>query len=111
MNTYRLRVRPIQRLTRTGWNTPGLSSEPLIGQLTEGSLRELSSEDSYHWLIVVKMTRETHEQAVDELLLAVQRLGFEVVNAWADRAVEGAFLGLAGGGTAGSGSGMPILRP
>jgi len=113
MNTYRLGVRPSQRLALGGRRTAALSSEQLMTQLPGTSVRELSSDDSYHWLVDLELTRDTHEQALNEIIIAVQRLGFDVVNAWvtewADRAVEGALIGLAGGGTAGSASGNAEL--
>jgi hypothetical protein len=108
MNTYRLRVRPIPRLAHAGWYASALSSERLMAELAGASVRGLSGDDSYHWLVDLQLGRETHEEALNEIFIALQRLGFEVVNAWvtewADRAVQGALLGFAGGGTAGSAS-------
>jgi hypothetical protein len=113
MNTYQLRVRPIHRLTSFGWHSPELDTGHLASQLPGVSVRGLSSENACHWVIDLQLARDTHDQALNEIFVAVQLLGFEVVNAWvtewADRTIEGALLGLAGGGTAGSASGNADL--
>src|ERR1700727_1131823 len=109
MNTYRLRVRRIPRLARFSWCVSALSAEHLTTQLPDASVREVSGDDSYYGVVELQLSRDTHEEALNEILLAIQLLGFEAVNAsvteWADRAVEGALLGFAGGGTAGAASG------
>jgi hypothetical protein len=108
MNTYQLRVRPIHRLTSHGWHSPELNTGHLVSHLPGVNVRGLSSEDPYHWVVDLQLARGTHDDALNEIFVAVQLLGFEVVNAWvtewADRSVEGALLGLAGGGTAGAAS-------
>jgi hypothetical protein len=113
MNTYRLNIRPSARLAITGWMTPTLTPDAIAAHLGDVTVRELSSTDSYNWVLDLELAEPSHDEALNAIFIAVQQLGFEVLDAyvteWADRAAELALLGLAGGGIAGSSSRDPDI--
>ncbi len=113
MNSYRLHIRPTARLAMAGWMQPTLTPDDVAAHLSSVTLRELSSADSYTWTLDLELAAPSHDEALNAIFVAVQQLGFEVLNAyvteWVDRATELALLGLVGGGVVGSSSGDPDL--
>lgn len=103
MNTYRILVQPNLRFPSA------LTEEALTEVLTDAAVRELSTTASGHSIIDVQLKRPTHQEALNDILFAVQQLGYlwleGEVREWTDATVSGALLGALGGyGTAGSAS-------
>jgi hypothetical protein len=104
MNTYRLQLQPLNY----GVAASGVARaiENAIVQTLDGAaIRELSHAHR-SWTLDVQVERPSHQVALNEIFIAVQRLGFSVLNTtvteWTDRAVETAVAGAFGGGGIGS---------
>ena len=105
MNTYRLRLSHDPRYLTGYGQTPSLRVEA-IAELVDGvAIRELTALEWGDSVLDVALARPSHDQALDELVLAAAQLGFNYVNAtvseWADRAAEAALLGAFGAGGVG----------
>jgi hypothetical protein len=101
---YRLKLQPLL------WSPPVLTPELLAGRLPDDSaIMEFGPQPSGSHLvnIVLQRDRDSHEDALNELLLAAQELGYTFVESEitkvADRAIEMA-VGLGSMGGLGAGS-------
>jgi hypothetical protein len=105
-NTYEVRIRPtaVRALMQLG--AQPFSPEVLGRSLAGATIRQLSQEEWGDYTLTLHLQRETHEQALNEILLAVQEYGYWIVagtvNEWANAAGQAAFAGVLGGGAIGS---------
>jgi hypothetical protein len=113
--TYRINVRPLHPYTpRLGLRS--LTAERIAERLGDGVVWPVIENGYLDLMILVDMTRESHEAALAKLLVAIQIEGWDIVNAtitqWTDRLVEGAIAGGATGGGIGmttKSDGMTLL--
>jgi hypothetical protein len=100
---YKLKLRPLV------WSPAALTPEALAGRLaSDASIRSLS-EESWGHVADIALERDSHQEALNELLTAAQELGYSFAEAEitkvADRALEMAFGGgITGAGVVGSSS-------
>ncbi len=91
------------------WNPAALTPETLAGRLaSDASIRSMT-EQAWGHMADIALERESHQEALNELLIAAQELGYSFVEAEitkvADRALEMAFGGgITGAGVVGSSS-------
>lgn len=97
--SYKVKLEPML------WSPPALTPELLAGRLAgDAVIREFSSHPSGAHIVNVGLQRDrdSHEEALNELLLAAQELGYMLVEAEitkvANRAIEMAVAGLGVGG-------------
>jgi hypothetical protein len=106
--TYRIRVHP-QRHHGLLQGLQPLSGDSLVNSIEGVVVRELVQGNHGELLIDVRLQRPSHEQALNEILIAVQELGYSWLQAtiteWADNALGGFVLGGLGCGAAGASSG------
>lgn len=102
--TYHIRVRP-QLLAPA---VSSLTAESFLERLAGLAVHEILTNSSGEALVHLELRRASHEDALNEILAAVQQLGYTWLEArvfeWADKALIGAVAGALGGGTAGSAS-------
>jgi hypothetical protein len=97
--SYKVKLEPML------WSPPALTPELLAGRLAgDAVIREFASHPSGAHVVNIGLhcARDSHEEALNELLLAAQELGYAFAEAEitkiADRAIETAVAGLGGGG-------------
>ncbi len=107
-HAYAVQVRPRQ-LHRLAPPVRPLSAELLSSAIDGLRVRQITSFDNGDQAIDVELARDSHEQALNEILIAVEQLGYSWLKAsvteWADNALAGAIFGCAGGGSVGASSG------
>jgi hypothetical protein len=107
-HTYRIRVQP-QRYHGLLHGLQPLSANSLVNSIEGVVVRELVNGNPGELSIDLQLQRLSHEQALNEILVAVQELGYSWLQAtiteWADNAVGGFVLGGLGCGAAGASSG------
>jgi len=106
-NTYKLVVRPRLHFVLPG-RGPLLTEGMVLEALTGVVIHELSEDELGNRTLHVELPRESDAEALDALVLFVERLGFSVlevtVNEWASQILERGLVGLLGGGTLGAAS-------
>jgi hypothetical protein len=106
-HTYTVRIQP-QRHHLLASMAP-LSNESLANAIEGAIVHSIVPGDRGGHDLHVQLQRPTHEEALNDLLVAVQRFGYSWVEAtvteWADNMLAGFLLGGLGGGTAGASSG------
>lgn len=111
MNTYRLQIQPDVRHALAGQAVPSLTEDAVAQNLAGVVIRELATTGWGPSAIDLHLQRPTHEEALNDIAVAVQELGYSIVEAtvseWADALVEGAVIGALGGGAIGSASQDP----
>jgi len=111
-HTYRIRIQPQHHYSLIAHQVPQLSADNLVRALSGVVVREISSGDYGDYFVDVQLQRESHEQALNEILAAVQNFGYSWLEAtateWADQTLGGALAGGVGGGIAGGESGGPV---
>lgn len=98
MKTYKLVVNPDVRLAVYGFLS--LTEDVLAEEISDIIVRELS-ETHFGWHVVdVELRRRSDAEALDEIVLALERLGFSLIEAtvskWASLAAERVLGGLGG---------------
>jgi hypothetical protein len=100
MHTYRLIARPNIHFLGTNL-TEAFLEEAIAGAV----VRELTVDAQGHHTVDLQLARDSDEQALDEIVSLLERLGFSILEAtvseWASEVFEGAVVGLLGGGTLG----------
>jgi hypothetical protein len=117
MNTYRVRIQQDFRDFSHPWGVAPLDGESIRQSLKGATIRELSSDGFGTYTLDIALQRPEHVEAMNEILEVLQVSGYTVVNGvatqWASSVVEGAFVGVMGGGllgtTADNGWGALIL--
>lgn len=111
-HTYRVRITPQRYYGLIAHQVPALSVESLSSSLTGVVVREISSGDYGDYFVDVQLQRDSHEQALNEILVTVQNLGYSwlegTVTEWANQTIAGAFAGGGVGGIAGGESAGPV---
>jgi hypothetical protein len=102
--TYRVNVRPLYPYSpRLGLHP--LTAERVAERLGEGLVSDVIENAYLDFTVVADLPRESHDAALQELLVALQMQGWEIVNAtiteWTDRMGEGLLGGGGIGGTIG----------
>jgi hypothetical protein len=101
--TYKLKLQPLV------WSPATLTPETLAGRLAgDASIRSVT-EQAWGHVADIALERDSHHEALNELLIAAQELGYSFVEAEitkvADRALEMALGGgITGAGVVGSSS-------
>ncbi len=98
-STYRVRLSPaVLQLAGTG-----LSRDSLERSIAGVVVREVINERFGNHVLDLELTRNSHEEALNEILIAAQQLGYSIVEAtvseWADQLIEQAAAGALGAGT------------
>jgi hypothetical protein len=105
MKTYRLVVRPDIRLAAHGLLSP-LTEDALTQAISDIALRELSEAHFGGQVVDVALRRQDDAEALGEIVAALERLGFSLVEAtvseWASGMAVKA-MGAAGGFVVGAG--------
>jgi hypothetical protein len=108
-HTYRVRIQRQRHYALIAHQLPALSQETLVQALGGAIVREISQGDHGNYFVDLQLRRDSHEQALNEILIAVQNVGYSWVEAtvteWADETASGALAGFVGGGIAGGSSG------
>jgi hypothetical protein len=105
MKTYKLVVQPDIRLVAHGLLS--LTEDALMQEISDIVVRELS-ETHFGWRVVdVELRRQDDAEALDEIVAALERLGFSLVEVtvskWAS-AMAGKVVGAVGGFAVGAGA-------
>lgn len=104
MKTYKLVVSPDVRLAAHGLLS--LTEDVLVEEISDIVVRELSETHFGRHVVDVELRRQDDAEALDEITLALERLGFSLVEAtvskWASLAA-GRVLGGLGGFAVGAG--------
>jgi hypothetical protein len=114
MNTYRLLVQShdVPYLV-TRWSASALTKERLSQSLAGVAVRDLSEAGTGRYLLELQLQRPSHDQALSDILVALQQLGYSIVEAmvseWVSAVVQGLLLGAASGGAVGSASRDPRI--
>lgn len=103
MSNYRIRAR---RHTHPRLGGQGLSPQDFAWLLPDAEVASLVEEGSFA-IIELRLRRESHLEALNEILGALQRLGYSVlestVSEWVDASVQTALtVAIAGAGSAGA---------
>jgi hypothetical protein len=97
MNIYRVHVRSCDQFEVIGVHAPALTEEAVVQALGGVIIHELNVVAPGQLEMALELGRPTHEEALNDILLAAQQLGYAWVNAtvseWADAMVERAVLG------------------
>ncbi len=106
MNTYSLRLRPAGYYGVTRWGPPSLAAETVTDALEGSVVRSLVADTTGGLNLDLQLQRPSHEQALDDIVVALQQIGWNVIDVtvteWVDSAVQGIVLGGLGFGAAGS---------
>lgn len=106
-HTYRVRIQPSRYYGLL--QVPPLTHESLVAAIEGVVVHELSRDEHGNNFVNVELQRSSHEEALNEILVAVQQLGYSWLEAsvteWTDHAVGGFFFGSLGGGSAGVSTG------
>jgi hypothetical protein len=111
MTLYRVRAR---RHTHPRLGSEGISRAAIEWLISDALLARVEEIDSLHVDVALHLDREDHLEAANEVIEALQRLGYSVVNLEVDELVshtaETAFLSALGiGGTAHAKTKNPLL--
>ena len=93
MSTYELRVMPplFPRMLR-GTGASQITADLLAEQLTDAVITELVENGYRDYSLALDLKRESHEDALNDILAVVQRLGYTEINGtiteWTTRTVE-----------------------
>jgi hypothetical protein len=103
VNTYSLRVQPDSPI----WRPPALTEDLLLRSFASVVIRDLTPTEDGGYDLDLVLDRPSHVEAVNEILLVLQQLGYSVlggmVREWASSTIEWAVgTALGGGGAAGS---------
>ena len=83
-----------------------MTADAVARSLAGVTIRELSATEWGQYVVDLQLQRANHDEALNEIFLAFQQLGFSLVEAtvseWVNAAVEGAVLGTLGCGAVGS---------
>jgi hypothetical protein len=111
MNTYRFHASRAPQFWDYG-ATPTLSTDDIVQSLAGAAVHELIAYTNGGYDVHVQLDRANHADALTELETALLQLGFNIVQAeiteLVTAALEGAFLGGAGGGALGSATKDPF---
>jgi hypothetical protein len=111
MNTYRLRLRPAGYYGVTRWGPPSLSAETVADALPGAVIRSLVADTTGGLDLDLQLQRPSHKQALDDIAVALQQIGWNIVEAmvteWVNATAQGIVLGGLGFGAAGSASHDP----
>ena len=106
MKTYRLVVRPDIRLAAHGLLSPFLTEDALTQEVSDIVVRDLSQAHFGAQVVDVELQRQDDAEALNEIVAALERLGFSFVEAtvskWAS-SVATKVIGAAGGFALGAG--------
>ena len=107
-HTYRVRVQP-ERYYGLLHGVPPLTSESLTRAIEGVVVHEIAQGEHGDSFVDLQIHRPSHEEALNEILVAVQQLGYSWLEAsvteWTDNALAGLFVGGGACGTAGFSSG------
>ncbi len=105
MNTYRFHAQPHLHFAFSGWGMPELNAASFAETLAGSTVRGLTAAAG-GYDVDLRLDRASHQQALDDLSTVLQQVGFNVaeviVTEWVSSVVEGALLGVLGGGAVGS---------
>lgn len=111
MNTYRLTLRPQVHVAWGGYGFPALTEELITNALADAVVREIVTDPTGASVVDLGLERPSHADALNEIILFVQNLGYDfvaaVVTEWVDESVEWAAVAFLGGGAVGSASRDP----
>jgi hypothetical protein len=106
MNTYRLRVQILRFGFDHSWGVPDLDTNGLVSALPGATMREFSDAGNWVATLELDLQRPQHVDALNEILLVLQRAGYTILNGtvteWVTSAAEGAIAGALGGGLIGT---------
>ncbi len=106
MKTYRLVVQPDIRLAAQGLLSPFVTEDALTQEVSDIVVRELSQAHFGGQIVDVGLQRQDDAEALNEIVAALERLGFSFVEAtvseWAG-GVAAKVIGAAGGFALGAG--------
>jgi hypothetical protein len=106
-HTYRIHIQPQAHRSLYFGGQP-FSPDALASAIEGAVLRQAVQGNHGCYEVDLQLQRPTHEQALNEILVAVQQLGYSwlqaTVTEWADNALGGLVLGGLGGATAGTSS-------
>jgi hypothetical protein len=106
-HTYRFHLQP-QPHRSLFYGVEPFAADALINALEGAVLREIVQGSYGRYEVDLQLQRPSHEEALNEILVAAQQLGYSWVQAtvteWADNAVGGFVIGGLGGTAAGASS-------
>jgi len=106
VNTYRIKVRPLGYDGASRWGPASLSAETVADARPGAVVRSLAADTTGGLDIDLQLQRPSHEQARDDIAVALQQIGWNVVGAvvteWVNATAQGSVLGGLGFGSAGS---------
>jgi hypothetical protein len=107
MNTYTIQIQPVLQF-------PSLFTQQALEEVLEDvTVRELTETAQGSYKLDLRLKRADHYEALNDIFLAAQQLGYSIVEAtvteWVDQAVESAIVGLLSGGALGSASENPEI--
>jgi len=104
-HTYRVHLQP-QPHRALVYGAEPFAADQLIGALEGAVLREVVQGVHGRYEVDLQLQRTTHEEALNEILVAAQQFGYSwlqaTVTEWADNAVGGFVIGGFGGTAAGA---------
>jgi hypothetical protein len=105
-HTYCVRIQPHRYYSLIAAGAGPLTAQSLANAIEGAAVREITQGDRGDQIVDLQLQRSSHEEALNEILVVVQQLGYAwleaTVTEWADNTVGGALIGFVGGGTAGS---------
>jgi hypothetical protein len=108
-HTYRIRVRPHRYHGLVAAGARPLSPQILSESINGVVVRQVAQNEFGDHVVDLQLQRPSHEDALNEILLVVQQLGYSWLEATVtesvDNAIGGALIGLLGGGVGGAASG------
>ena len=106
MNTYSLTLGPAGYYGVTRWGPPSLAAETVTNALKGAVVRSLVADTTGGLNLDLQLQRPSHEQALDDIVVALQQIGWNVIDAtvteWVSATAQGLVLGAFGFGAAGS---------
>jgi len=112
-HTYRVHLQrqPHYALLHDGQS---FSADALTSAVQGAVVREVLQAAHGGYVVDIQLHRSSHEEALNDILVAAQQLGYSwlqaTVTEWADNALGGFVVGGLGGGVAGSSSGDGTVR-
>lgn len=102
MNTYHLSISSVRQHALTRWGAPTVTEDAVAQVVADAAIHSVTQNGFRDYSLVLELQRSTHEEALNDILVGVQRLGYTIVNGtiteWTDRTVETAVAGALGGG-------------